>query len=245
MADSTKPAGALNAEPTDASKQAVPEDASKPAAQADVTKPQAQADASKAVSADAGKAVPQVLEKAKASDAEQKKVSEAELSRLFADAGRRGAILALLHFDAYGKDKEVVRDAIVELVSRITREGGVIYCYGEVEEVREGKDKDGKTDYSTFTEVKVLFASISRAVSLCFKYAPIAVEILEPKELRLDAEAIQNTMLDASSISQSYTKFFMEKMLKGDEFAQFQEALNKRAAEGKRLVDNARAQNKD
>ncbi len=175
---------------------------------------------------------------------EQKKYSEAELQKLFEQAGKKGAILAVLHFDAYGKDKEVVKNAIVELVSRITRESGVIYCYGEVEDVRERKDAEGNAEYSTFTEVKVLFSSISRAVSLCLKYAPIAVEIREPRELKLDQLQVQDLMLDASAMSQQFTNFYMEKMLKGGELKEFQEHLKRRAEEGKRLIGKAEGSQK-
>ncbi|MFH1106382.1 MAG: hypothetical protein V1787_00650 [Candidatus Micrarchaeota archaeon] len=170
---------------------------------------------------------------------DEKNYTEAELNQLFRDAGKRGAVLALLHFDAYGRDKEVIRQAIVEMVSSVTREPGVIYAKGEVEEVREGKDKDGNTEFSTYTEVKVLFASLSRALSLCLKYAPVAVEILEPAELKLNAEEIQNIMLDASSISQQYTNFYMKKLLSKEELADFQDHLKKRAEEGRRLLEKA------
>ncbi len=215
----------------------------------------------------------------------EKQYSEQELERLFAEAGKKGAILALLHFDAYGKDKEVIQGALIDLVSRVTKEPGVIYCRGEVEEVLEkevpasegvaektgegetrvggapGEDKaeEGKTvgkeeivpgaagkplakEYSTFTEVKVLFSSLSRAVSLCLKYAPVGIEVLEPKELKLKTEEIQNLMLDASSMSQQYTNFYMQKLLKGEEFEEFQRHLKERAERGKAYLEKAERQ---
>ena len=172
-------------------------------------------------------------------EAERKKYSEAELERLFIEAGKRGAILAVMHFDAYGKSKDVVKQSIVELVSRITKESGVIYCYGEVEDVRERQDEKGGNEYSTYTEVKVLFSSISRAVSLCLKFAPVAVEIQEPNELKLNANEIQNLMLDASAMSQQFTNFYMSKMLKGGELEEFQGNLRKRAEDGRKLMEKA------
>ena len=56
--------------------------------------------------------------------APEKQYSQAELDQLFKDAGKRGAIYGLLHFDAYGRDKEVIRNALVELVGRLQAEKG-------------------------------------------------------------------------------------------------------------------------
>ncbi|MBU1197790.1 hypothetical protein KJ765_04755 [Candidatus Micrarchaeota archaeon] len=168
----------------------------------------------------------------------EKQYTEREVENMFKEAGKRGAILVLLHFDAYGTDKEIIKQALVDLVGRVTNEAGVIYCRGEIEEVIE-KENAGKKQYSTFTEIKVLFESISRAVSLCMKYAPIAIEVLEPKELKLKANEIQNLMLDASGVSQQFTAFYMEKLLKGEEKEEFQKNLKERAEHGKAALKKA------
>lgn len=166
----------------------------------------------------------------------KKEYSEADLDKLFKEAGKRGAVLALLHFDAYGKDGESIKASLVELAGRIQADPAVVYCKGAVEDVYEKKLEDGSTEYSTYMEVKTLFENVGQAVSLCLKYAPVSVEVLEPKELKLDSLGIQNLMLDASGISQQYTLYYMQKMLKGGELEDFQRRLKERADRGKEYI---------
>lgn len=165
----------------------------------------------------------------------KKDYTERDLQELFEKAGKMGAILALFHFDSYGRDKEAVRASLVELVSRINAEKGVIYCKGEIEEVLETEDEKGK-GFSTFTEVKLLFSGFDVAIGTCLKYGPLTVEIIEPKELRLNQEQMQNTLLNASSISQQFTNYFMTKLLKKEDMEEFQANLQKRIDRGKELM---------
>ncbi len=146
-----------------------------------------------------------------------------------------------MHFDAYGRDREVIRNALVELVGRMQAEKGVMYCIGEVEEVLERKLESGESEYSTYTEVKILVSSLSRMVTVCLKYAPVSVEIIEPTSLTVNAEEIQNILLDAAGISQQFTNFYMTKMLTKEELESFQDHLKQRAAKGKDLMDAANA----
>ncbi|MFH1257603.1 MAG: hypothetical protein ABIG96_02670 [Candidatus Micrarchaeota archaeon] len=169
---------------------------------------------------------------------EKKEYTEKELDGLFEKAGKYGAILALIHFDSYGRDKEVVKASLVDLISRINAEKGVAYCRGEIEEVLETEDEKGKA-YSTYTEVKVLCSNFDIAIGLALRYGPVAIEVLYPKELKLNTEQMQNTLLSASSISQQFTNYFMSKLLKPDEFADYQENLKKRVEHGKQLMDGA------
>ncbi|MFH1751199.1 MAG: hypothetical protein ABH863_05965 [Candidatus Micrarchaeota archaeon] len=168
-------------------------------------------------------------------DEPKQEFTEKDLAELFEKAGKLGAVLALLHFDSYGKDKENVRASLVELVSRINAEKGVIYCRGEVEEVLETEDEAGKS-YTTYTEIKVMFSNFDIAIGTCLKYGPLAVEIIEPNELRMNQEQMQNTLLNASSISQQFTNYFMSKLLKKEDLEEFQKNLEKRVEHGKELM---------
>ncbi len=170
--------------------------------------------------------------------AEDKKYTEKDIEQLFQRAGKMGAILALLHFDSYGKDKAAVRASLVELVNRINSERGVIYCRGEVEEVLETDDDRGK-GFSTYTEVKALFSSFDVAIGVCLKYGPLSVEVLEPKDMRFTAEQMQNTLLNASSVSQQFTNYFMTKLLKREDLEEFQANLKKRVERGKEIMQKS------
>ncbi len=169
---------------------------------------------------------------------QKKEFTEKELEALFEKAGKYGAILALLHFDSFGREKETVRASLVELVGRINNEKGVMYCRAEIEEVLETTDEKGK-GYSTYTEVKALFSNFDIAIGVCLKYGPVAIEVLQPKELKLNQEQMQNALLNASSVAQHFTNYFMTKLLKKEDFEEFQSNLKKRIEHGKALLRKA------
>ena len=165
-----------------------------------------------------------------------KKYTEQDLERLFQEAGKKGAVLVNAHFDAHSKDAEAVRAALVDLISRLSNEKNVIYCNGVIEEPLARDEEDGSKMYSTFAEVKVLFANLETAINACMRYAPVAIEVLEPKELKVDAISLQNLLLNASSVSQQYTNFYMQKMLTPKEFNDFQSKLKARVEMGKKKI---------
>lgn len=167
--------------------------------------------------------------------ANEKDYTEKEIEELFERAGKMGAILMLMHFDSYGKEKETVRAALVDLIGRISAEKGIIYCKGVVEDVLETDDEHGKS-FSTYAEVKICAGSFDIAVGLALKFGPVTIEVLEPKELKMNVEQMQNALLNASSISQQYTNYFMTKLLKKEDLAQFQENLKKRVDKGLELM---------
>ena len=169
---------------------------------------------------------------------------EKDLEKLFEEASRKGAVLCLLHFDAYGEKAEDVKNALVELTGRITGEKNILYCTGEIEEPMEREEKDGKKAFSTYAEVRVLASSFENMMNLCLRYAPIAIEIEKPREVRLNTEQMQNVLLNASSVSQQYTNYFMQKLLKNEDFDKFQEHLKQRAEMGKKLIEKAKEDEK-
>ncbi len=162
---------------------------------------------------------------------ESKKYSEADLEGLFEKAVQRGAVLAILHFDAHGKDAEAVKNSLVEFVGRLSKEKGIIYCRGEVEAAIESGDL-----YSSCAEVKTLAETFNDLVSVSLKYGPIAVELLKPEKIVLPLDEAQNLLVDASMVSQEYAKFIYEKTLKGEELDRFHKQLAARAEFGKKLL---------
>lgn len=166
----------------------------------------------------------------------EKKYSEKEVEELFEKATReKGAVLALLHFDAHGKDEETVRNSLIDFVDRMTKEKGVVYCKGEIGEVLKKSDES----YSTYAEVKVLVASFSDLLNLSLKYGPVAVEILSPSEIRLELDEAHALLLDASRSTQDYVEYIMKKVLKPEDFAKFREQLKYRAEVGKKLMEKS------
>ncbi len=166
--------------------------------------------------------------------AEEKEVTEGELDELFDKASKEGAVLALVHFDAHGPDEKTVRDLLVDIVSRLTKEQGVLYCKGEIEESISTQEL-----YSSCAEAKIMTESFQDLLNLSLKYTPIAVEILKPREIRLTLEEAQSCLLDASQTSQDYTNYVLQKVLPPEELAKFNEKLKRHAEIGAKLVEKA------
>ena len=165
---------------------------------------------------------------------ESRKYSDADLEALVEKATSRGAVLSVVHFDAHGKDAEAVKNSLVELVAKLSKEKGMIYCRGQVEEALESENL-----YSSCAEVKVLVGGFNDLVNVALKYGPIAVEIVKPNKITLPLDEAQNIIVDASKISQEYAKFILEKTLSGEELQRFQKQLVARAEFGKKLLEKA------
>lgn len=158
--------------------------------------------------------------------------SEKDLDILFEEACKRGAILSIVHFDAFGKEKELIKNALVEFLATLSNEKGILYCKGTIEEPIESSE-----GFSTYAEVKLLSENFGYLLHVCIKYAPSAVQILMPSKIVLEIDAAQNLLLDASLLSQEYSKYFVEKIMSKEDFQKFQEILKKRAEEGKKMLE--------
>ncbi len=159
----------------------------------------------------------------------KKAYSQGELDELFVRATERGAVLALLHFDSHGPDAASVRASLVDHLTRLSQEKGLLYCKGEVEKTVEGEyiepddlraaaqaasdagasTMEGVADaatkkamHSTFAEVKVLSTNFHALHDICFRYLPLGVEILAPKRITLDLEQAQGVLVDAGVAAQ-------------------------------------------
>lgn len=155
--------------------------------------------------------------------------SVAEVTR---EAINEGGALALLYFDVHGNSKEVVRNTMVEFVSRLTKERGVIYAVGEIEEIIELNDM-----FSTSAEVKVLTRDFASLVGLAVLYSPICVEILEPHSIKLSIPEAQNIILNAAQTSQEFATFVLDRIMKPEELAEFKRKLANKAELGKKLIE--------
>jgi len=164
--------------------------------------------------------------------AQAETVDEKKLENLFKQAVERGAILALYHFDAHGKNAEAVKNTLIEFVSRLANERGVLYCKGEIETAIE---REGM--FSCASEVKILAENLNVLLNLALRYGPIAIEVLAPSEMRLDVQEIQNLLLDASQTSQDYANYILEKLMKPEDYAVLQQKIARRAELGKQLKE--------
>lgn len=167
-------------------------------------------------------------------DCELKNMAQKEKSfeELTEEVIRERGYLAVLYFDLHAKTAEEVKNLMVGFVGKLTKEPGVAYAVGEIDQPIE---KGGI--FSTWAEVKLLvrdFPTLARISSL---YSPIGVEISRPHEVKLSLGEAQKILLDSSQISQSFTRHIMEKVLSKDELADYQKKMDSRAEIGRKLLE--------
>ncbi|MEW5955288.1 MAG: hypothetical protein AB1626_01985 [Candidatus Micrarchaeota archaeon] len=160
------------------------------------------------------------------------KPSQKDVEKLMDDAVKAGAVRAVLYFDAQGTDKEALQNALVDLVGRLTKEKGVLYCAGEIAGAVEANEKGV---YSSYGEVKILTKAFADLHNIALTYGPASVEILKPSEVKLNLDEAQAVLLDASQSSQDFVKYIMEKTLKPEEREKYMEQVKRRAELGKAL----------
>ena len=160
--------------------------------------------------------------------------SEAELRQLITEACQRGAVHCTLFFDAHGRDKKATEDALVELVANLTKEKGVLYCKGEVENSVEGEGM-----FSSFATVDLVTASLNALVNIALHYGPTSVAILEPDKLFISPKEAQDIILDASQNTQQYSRFILESSMNEEQKRDFAETIKRKAEHGAKLRDKA------
>lgn len=158
--------------------------------------------------------------------------TEADLDRLFEEASKAGAVLASMHFDAHSAKKEICTTSLVEFISRLSKEEGVLYCKGEIEEPIE---RGG--EYSTSAEVKLMTVSFHILHFLCLRYSPIGVEVILPEKISMKLDEAHALLLDASQVSHEFSEFILSKSMSAEEKKLFDERMKWRAEVGKKLME--------
>jgi hypothetical protein len=151
------------------------------------------------------------------------------------DAIRQGGYLAMVYFDLHGTTSEAVKNIMVGFIAKLTREPGVIYAVGEIDQPME---KEGM--FSTWAEVKLLASDFSTLVKISTQYSPIGIEILRPDEVKMTLGEAQSALLDISQTSQNFTRLIMERTLSEDDKKDYSKKMWQRAELGKKLFEKKR-----
>lgn len=162
--------------------------------------------------------------------------SEAELKQLITAACERGAVHAKFFLDAHGPSKEATENVLLETVAKVTKEKGLLFSKGEIENSLEAEGL-----YSAFATVEVVTNNFQSLVKLFLTYAPASVEILEPQRLSLPIKEAQDILLDASQSTQMYSKYIMEHTMTPEQKADFQERLKRKAEYGAKMKEKAQS----
>ncbi len=147
------------------------------------------------------------------------------------EAIRDGGYLTLVYFDLHAKTADEVKHLMVGFIGKLTKEKGVIYAVGEIDEPMEKRGV-----FSTWAEVKLLAQDFSTLIKIAAQYSPIGIEILRPDRVALDLSEAQGLLLDVSQTSQNFTRMIMERVLSKEEVAEYQKKMESRAELGKKLL---------
>ncbi len=165
-----------------------------------------------------------------------KKKDDENLDSLIVQGVKRGGVYANFYFDAHGKDKDAVRDSLVDFVSRLTKEEGIVFGEGRIEEALE---KEGGELYSAIAEVTLFAKSFRALVALALKYGPVAAEIMKPEKMTLENEDLQGLLVDASLASQQFSTHILEKTMKPEDLKKFKKKMEARAELGRKARERA------
>jgi hypothetical protein len=151
--------------------------------------------------------------------------TEDDLKRLMDEATQKGAVHCVFHLDAHGPDAERVRAILTDYLAKLAAEKGVLYSKGEVQ---PAQSDDGKV-HSATASTELLFETVVYAHLYALKYGPTAIEVLGPGKLTINANFLQNVLVDASESTQRYSAYIMEKVLDPEAKKLHQEHLKRRA----------------
>ncbi len=147
-----------------------------------------------------------------------------------------GGVLAILYFDMHGSSPDTIKNIMVDFVSRLTKEPGVVFAYGEIESPIELDDNM----YSTSVEVRALTRDVPTLVRLCLKYVPVGVEVIKPTTVTLDLAQFHKILTDISSYALEMMQIAIAKGMTDEQKRELARRLKKREEIGKRLLEKHR-----
>ncbi len=97
-------------------------------------------------------------------------------------------------FEVVATSQEVSKNAMEKHLNSLARAPGVLVYEQKVEETKQIDPRPFKVEqaFSTVAEAKFLVKDLPTLVNVCLAYAPSAIEILAPKELKVKIEEVQD-----------------------------------------------------
>jgi len=115
-----------------------------------------------------------------------------------------------------GAPKEHVEQTMVKVIEIIKANKEHEIIKNEISEPTESEFPDPNNAenkikiWSTFTEIEADFQSFDALTNFCFEFMPSSIEILEPLELKIDAQEVNNTLNDILARLHQQSKIVME-----------------------------------
>jgi len=145
-----------------------------------------------------------------------------------------GGYFVHFYFDMHANDRENLKNIMIGFVGKITKESGVAMVVGEIEDPIEN---DGT--FSTTAHVSMLVTSFGNLVRLTQTYTPIAIEVEEPFDAKIDAGELQRALMGISMVNQELTQHILTKTMTDEQKKQFEKQMGIKAQFGRQLRKEA------
>ncbi len=167
---------------------------------------------------------------------EPKKYSEQEFKELVEEVCDHGAIHAMLYFDAQGKEKEQVENALVAFMDSLNKEKGLLYSKAMIEEIIESEGV-----HSTFAECEVIAKDLPSLNFIVLKYTPIGVHVLHPtNEIKIKLEDVHKLLLTSGEYASALANLVIKNNLKEDQVKTLEDQDKRRQDFARRLIEKGK-----
>ena len=149
---------------------------------------------------------------------------------------RTGGYYVHFYFDMHANDEQSLKESMVGFVSKLTKEEGVRYAIGEIDEATE-KDKL----YSSTAKVSKLIHDLPAINRITMAYGPVGIDLEEPNESRVSVGEMQAALMGISAMAQDLTQYIIQKkLLDPSEKAKFDKQMAFRIELGQKLLADAK-----
>jgi len=141
---------------------------------------------------------------------------------------KEGGILANLYIEVQGNNKEVAEKALKIMVyDRLLKEPNIYVLEVKFYDIR----KYAKSEhFSGVVEVKLLAKDFRWFLSAIMRYAPSAIEIIEPDKVTLSLDEMHAIVADVAEMTQYYSSQILN-LLKDEERLKLYEKILKASSE--------------
>ncbi len=144
-----------------------------------------------------------------------------------------GHFQAILVIEIMGRPPKYVSDSLKLVIQALEKEDSVWILNKKLFKPKKVKEAEL---FSTFAEIEILAPSFRRLMELCLDYMPSSIEIIEPKQIRMDLTESTNLLNDLNAKLHKYDAELKRSKLENQILA----AKLNDALEGKKLKDETK-----
>ena len=151
-----------------------------------------------------------------------------------------GGYFVHYYFDMHSQNAEGLQNIMTGFVAKLTKEPGVRMAVAEVDQPLKRDDT-----FSTTAKVSMLISDFTTLTRLTMSYTPIAIEVEEPLDAKIDAGELQGALMGISGTTQHFTQHIMEKGMDEGQKKKFEDIMKRKAEFGKKIRDKTMSQEKE